>query len=79
VADTFTVLGILSVGDVDDVVFDDRSADDFVARLRPDGVFRIEIEFPQLLAGLGLEAAHPTVALADHDLHGVANFADRRR
>ena len=40
VADALAVLGILAVGDVDDVVVDDRRADHLVARLRPDRVLR---------------------------------------
>ena len=73
------MLGVLAVGDVDDVLVDDRRADDLVARLRPDRVLRVEIELPELLAGLGLVAADPAVALADDDLHRVADLADRGR
>ena len=69
VADAFAVLGILTVGDVDDVLDDDRRRDHFVARLRPDGVLRIGVELPEFLAGLRLVAAHPPVALAVDHLH----------
>ena len=50
VAHAFTVLGILSVGNVDDVLEDHRRADDFVAGLRPHRIFRVGVEFPELLA-----------------------------
>src|SRR5207244_3134586 len=67
VADTLTVLRILTVSDVDAVLVDDRRADHLVPVLRPDRVLRVRVELPELLAGHRLIAAHPAVALrADH-------------
>ena len=78
VADTFAMFRVLTVRDVDDVVEDDRGADDLVAGFRLDRVFRVEVEFPELLAGFCLEPAYPAVTLSDDDLHHVANPRDRR-
>src|SRR5207247_915670 len=68
-----------SVGDVDLVVEDNRSADQLVARLRPYGVLRIAIELPELLSRRRVIASHPAVALAVNHLNHVTDLADRRR
>ena len=54
-------------------------ADQLVARLRPDRLFGVRVELPQLLAGLRLVPAHPAVALRRDDLHDAADRPDRRR
>src|SRR5688572_117575 len=72
----FTVLGILAVRDVDDVLENDRRADDFVSRLRPHRIFRIGVEFPELLPGQRVVAAYPAVSLRMDGLNNAANVAD---
>ena len=59
----FSVLGVLAVADVNPIVIDDRRRDHFIAVLRPDRALRVEVELPQLLAGLGLVPSDPPVAL----------------
>ena len=79
VPDAFAVLGILAVGDVDAVLEDHRRCDHLVARSRPDGILRIGVELPQLLAGSCFVAANPAVALRGDDLHNAADRAHSGR
>src|SRR5260221_14602669 len=75
-AHALAVLRVLSVGDEDFIVVDDRRADGFVARFGPNRIFGVHVEFPKLLAGLRFISAHPTIALADDRLDYVADFAN---
>ena len=79
VADALAVLRVLAVREVDEPFVHHGRADDLVARLGPDGVLRVGVELPQLLAGRRLVAAHPAVALAVDHLHHAADLADGRR
>src|SRR5262249_17954916 len=76
-ADALAVLGILPVGDKHLVLPDHRGGNDLIACFRPDGVLRIHVEFPELLAGERFVSSRPAVALADHYLHHIADLADR--
>src|SRR5690606_18420768 len=77
VTDAFAVFRILTVGDVDDVADNNGRGDDFVACLRPHGIFRIGVELPELFAGPGVVAADPAVALAVDGLHHATNGGHR--
>src|SRR6185436_8949352 len=77
--DALAVLRVLAVGDVDLVLEDHRRGDHFVAVLRPDRIFRVGVELPELLAGRRLVAAHPAVALRADHLIDAADLPDRRR
>ena len=79
-ADAFAVLGVLAVADVD--ACPGRSPGVEITSLRVFGqteVLRVRVELPQLLAGRGLVAADPAVALAGDHLIDAADLADRRR
>src|ERR1044071_7847561 len=76
VADAFAVLRVLTVGYVDLVVVDDRRRDQFIARLGPDGIFRVAVEFPELLSRQRFIASYPAIALSHDYLINSANFAD---
>ena len=77
VTDALAVLGVLSVGDIDDVLDDHGRRDQLVPRSRPHGVLRVGVELPQFLAGLGFVASHPAVALRRDDLQDAADLSDR--
>src|SRR5687768_2006475 len=79
VADAFAVFRVLAVGEVNEIFVNDRRADDFVTRLGPDGVFRISVKLPKLLAGRCFIAAHPAVALAVYDLVHATDRSDGGR
>src|SRR5689334_21212323 len=73
----FAVFGVLPVGDVDFVVVNHRRADHFIARLGPHGLFGIQIERTELHAAQRFVAANPAIALADYNLHHIADLAHR--
>src|SRR6478672_1170232 len=72
-ADAFTVFRILSVGNVDPVLIDNRCANKFVPRLRPNRIFRVRIKLPELFAGQCFITSNPTVALCVDQLNYTAD------
>ena len=62
VADAFSIFRVLSDRQINTAIMKNRSRDDIVERLRPDGVLRIQIEAPELFAGQRFEAIQPAVA-----------------
>src|SRR5215510_5892152 len=73
VPDAFAMLGVLTVGDVHTILINHRCGDQLVPGARPHRLFRIRIEFPQLLAGFSFVAANPPVALTGDRLQHAAN------
>ena len=78
-ADTLSVFRILPVGNIDQAFVKNRRRDQLVAGPRPDRVFRIRIELPELLARRSCEAADPAVALCVDRLNDATDFRDRGR
>src|SRR5262245_51810227 len=74
-ADSFSMFGILPVGNVDLVVEDYRSADQLISGFWPHRILRIAIELPQLLTAHCIIATHPAIALSVHNLNNITNLA----